>query len=97
MASQNNNNSSHGNTNREHERQMNVPISKLSSRVCDKRAGSTPAPLFRNREPVAGIYETQVAMTTYRAKKQMHKRIMMLIALCLAFATAIPVMVLAAS
>jgi hypothetical protein len=97
MASHNKNDNSGCDTNRENERQMNTRISNLSSTLCDKAAGSTPAPLFHNSGTVAGTCETHAKMTTYPAKKQMHKRIMMLIALCLAFATAVPVMVLAAS
>lgn len=75
---------------------MNAPLSNWSSQLCKEEPGSTPVLLLETRATIVDSTTMQTPMKSYKARKRLQKRIMLLMALCLAFATAVPVMVLAA-
>ena len=75
---------------------MNAELSIQSSALGQSGSGSTLTPLLNviksNDRPDSGRQQ----MTHHNTNKRDQKRIMILMALCLTFATAVPVMLLAA-
>jgi hypothetical protein len=64
--------------------------------MCDGGASSTLTPLFEFVDHTNSPKNKKDKMREYALDRRRHKRIMAMIALCLVFATAVPVIVLAA-
>lgn len=75
---------------------MNGRLSIQSSQMCDDDASLTHIPAVQHDLHLAGINQTRQARPMM-SQTLNHKKLMLLMALCLVFATAIPMIVLAAS